>query len=107
MMSSPVTPKPMKKMQRRTAAKSTMASNAAHARGRSRRGGIASGTCAVACVEHAVDELHTLHAAVVLVGDLVLPCAEAAPREDAVGLEPGKQACERLVAAEERRRVAV
>src|SRR5881398_484315 len=62
---------------------------------------------AVAHVEEAVDQLDALHAAVVLVRDLVLPRAEAAARVDSVGLEAGQEAPKRLVAPEERRRVPV
>src|SRR5947199_10857815 len=62
---------------------------------------------ALAHAEQTVDQLDTLHAAVVLVGDLVLPGLEAAPRVDPAGSQSGQDRRERLVAAEKRRGVAV
>src|SRR5437016_10526353 len=60
----------------------------------------------LARAEQTVDQLDTLHAAVVLVGDLVLPGPEAAPRVDPAGFQSGQDRRERLVAAEQRRGVA-
>src|SRR6266581_2184651 len=50
---------------------------------------------AVARAEQTVDELDALHAAVVLVGDLVPPCPEAATRIDPAGFESGQDGGER------------
>src|SRR5437870_5128607 len=61
----------------------------------------------LARAEQTVDQLDTLHAAVVLVGDLVLPGPEATPRVDPAGFQSGQDRRERLVAAEKGRGIAV
>src|SRR5437667_4305218 len=62
---------------------------------------------AVAHAEQTVDELDALHAAVVLVGDLVLPRPEASARVHPAGLERAADEGEGLVAAEERNGIPV